>query len=275
MDADLVLKHNISKTHVSIIIPVFNGEKYICDTLRSVSNQTYAHYEIIVVDDCSTDNTENLISQMMLETTRIRFLKTHQNSGTPAGPRNLGIREAAYDWIAFVDADDIWHPRKLELQMFALAETNAQFCCSRMKNFSALSDLVFSEPVSGDFEKIDLQKQLIKFRTPTSSVVVSRELVKNNMFNEDIRFKAREDLDCWLRCLEDTNYAIKIKSILVGYRVSENQISVNKRVIIRRHLLVLKEFKFKNGKKLGYLSYFYTFTHIILSIYYRIYLKEL
>ncbi len=96
---------------ISVIIPVYTGENYIKQTLDSILVQTFISFEIIVVDDCSTDCTLDIICAIASKDSRIKYIQTPKNSGGPAAPRNLGIRIARGEWISFCDADDIWHPK--------------------------------------------------------------------------------------------------------------------------------------------------------------------
>ncbi len=100
---------------VSIITPSYNTEKYIEDTIKSVLAQTYQNWEMIIVDDCSTDNTDEVVMPYLADS-RIRYLKNEKNSGA-AMSRNYALREAKGKWIAFLDSDDIWVPEKLEKQI--------------------------------------------------------------------------------------------------------------------------------------------------------------
>lgn len=99
---------------VSIIMPSYNTASYIRETIQSVLDQTYQNWELIIVDDCSTDNTDEVIASIQDE--RIRYLKNEKNSGA-AVSRNRALREATGRWIAFLDSDDLWMPEKLERQV--------------------------------------------------------------------------------------------------------------------------------------------------------------
>lgn len=109
---------------VSIIMPSYNCGKYIEETIRSVQAQTYRNWEILFVDDCSTDNTENIIRSF--NDSRIRYFKNDKNSGA-AVSRNWALREAKGRWIAFLDSDDIWKSEKLEHQIKFMIENNYAF----------------------------------------------------------------------------------------------------------------------------------------------------
>ena len=110
---------------VSIVMPSYNTEKYICETIDSVLNQTYPYWELIIVDDCSTDNTDEVV-KAYLEDKRIRYLKNHVNSGA-AVSRNYALREAKGKWIAFLDSDDLWEPEKLTKQISFMNDNNYHF----------------------------------------------------------------------------------------------------------------------------------------------------
>lgn len=98
---------------VSIIMPSYNTAKFIADTIQSVLNQTYTNWELIIVDDCSNDNTDEIVSNFQDE--RIHYLKNELNSGA-AVSRNRALKEAKGKWIAFLDSDDLWMSEKLEKQ---------------------------------------------------------------------------------------------------------------------------------------------------------------
>ena len=100
---------------VSIIMPSYNTAQYITASIASVQKQTYTNWELIIVDDCSTDNTDEVVKPLLTDT-RIRYLKNEVNSGA-AVSRNRALREAKGKWIAFLDSDDLWVPEKLEKQI--------------------------------------------------------------------------------------------------------------------------------------------------------------
>mgnify|MGYP002678903474 CR=1 FL=1 len=110
---------------VSVIMPSYNTEKYIAESIRSVQNQTYQNWELIIVDDCSTDKTDAVVESLM-EDTRIRFLRNDHNSGA-AVSRNYALREAKGRWIAFLDSDDLWTADKLEKQLRFMVKNHYSF----------------------------------------------------------------------------------------------------------------------------------------------------
>lgn len=109
---------------VSIIMPSWNTGRFISESIQSVLNQTYTNWELIIVDDCSTDNTDEIIASFHDD--RIRYFKNEHNSGA-ALTRNKAIREARGEWIAFLDSDDLWKPEKLERQLKFMNENDYLF----------------------------------------------------------------------------------------------------------------------------------------------------
>lgn len=113
---------------VSIIMPSYNTGQYIGESIRSVLAQTYENWELIIVDDCSTDDTDAVVSS--LADPRIRYFRNEKNSGA-AISRNRALREAKGRWITFLDSDDLWHPEKLEKQISFMEENGYSFTYTR------------------------------------------------------------------------------------------------------------------------------------------------
>lgn len=116
------------KDLVSIIMPSYNTAKYIADSIVSVINQTYENWELIIVDDCSTDDTDEIVNKF-LKDKRIKYFKNEKNSGT-AISRNKALREARGRWIAFLDSDDLWAVEKIEKQINFMKKNNYFFSYS-------------------------------------------------------------------------------------------------------------------------------------------------
>lgn len=109
---------------VSIITPVYNCDKFIAETINSVIAQTYINWELIIVDDCSTDDTENVVRSFQDQ--RIHYYQNVVNSGA-AVSRNRALREAKGRWIAFLDSDDLWLPNKLDRQIKFMVDNSVSF----------------------------------------------------------------------------------------------------------------------------------------------------
>src|SRR6266849_561888 len=113
---------------VSIVMPAYNAEKRIAESIRSVLDQTYPNWELIVVDDGSTDRTADVVRGFVSSDSRIKYI--FQPNGGQASARNTGVRNSGGDLTAFLDADDLWLPAKLGLQVKAMEETNADVVSS-------------------------------------------------------------------------------------------------------------------------------------------------
>ena len=111
---------------VSVITPTWNCAAFICETIRSVQAQTYQNWEMIISDDCSTDNTREQIEPYLKADSRIKYICNPKNSGA-AITRNNALRRAQGKWIAFLDSDDLWHPKKLEMQIRFMVENGYHF----------------------------------------------------------------------------------------------------------------------------------------------------
>ena len=111
---------------ISIIVPVYNSEKFIKDTIKTVEEQTYENWELLLVNDCSTDNSKKIIEEYEKKDKRIKLIDLEQNSGA-AIARNTGIDRANGKYIAFLDSDDLWEKEKLEKQIKFIKKNNCVF----------------------------------------------------------------------------------------------------------------------------------------------------
>lgn len=179
---------------VTVVIPTYNAELYMEKCLQSVLNQTYKNIEILVVDDCSKDNTNLYIKN--LRNKKVKLLKTKKNSGGPAVPRNIGISKAKGKYIAFLDQDDLWEPKKLEICINKM-HNHFEFCYHQLKQ---KNDKILKNHLV-DITKNPAQFLLKKGPIPTTSgVVVSKKIInKAKGFCESKKLIAGEDYDCWLR----------------------------------------------------------------------------
>ena len=231
---------------VSVIIPTYNAEQFISQTMVSILAQQDVKLELLVVDDCSTDNTVRLISDFVTKDPRVRYFSMPSNSGGPVGPRNYGISKARGKWIAFCDADDLWHPSKLRLQLDMAAQEVAALVCCIVKEFSDNQiPILMKQPLAMKLpiRHLNQWQLLLKNQIATSSVLCRRDLFKaNDGFETMSDLIAVEDYDLWLRLLEIPKFsAIQIRQPLIAYRVVSNSLSADKlnqlvkvrRVIVR------------------------------------------
>lgn len=256
-----------NKPLISIITPIFNGEKYILETIQSVLNQTYTNWEMIIVDNKSTDNSIEVIKTVCDD--RIKIIHLEYNSGGPARPRNVGLDNAKGEYIAFLDADDVWDKSKLKNQIFFLKENNIEFTSSDCILIDDVNDeiqLGFLSRIYSKFIKKKTLCDVIKNNfILTSSVLIKKTLLKH--FNEDKKYIAVEDFDMWLYVLGSNENIYKYQNEkLILYRVLENSVS-NRKNILNQELksnLVLASFLLKHEEYLS--SYLYRqFFHMIIK----------
>lgn len=249
---------------ISVIIPCYNAEEYILKTVNTVLNQTYSEIELIVVDDCSSDNTKIVLNDL-IQKGKIKYHRLLENYGGPSKPRNIGIRMAKGSWIAFLDADDLWHPNKLEIQIKSLVQHDFKFCCTNKFDFINLTELSKINAVFG-FWKISYVTILLKDFIPTSSVIIKSDILKELNFNESKSLISVEDYDLWIRVIANGHNCLKLKSYLTYYRISENQISKNKFKRIKLFFLMFKN-HFQGYKPLNIiLGAFFTLSHYLITL---------
>lgn len=209
---------------ISVIIPAYNAEKTLQEAVQSVLNQTYTNFELIIVDDCSTDGTAVLASRLEKVDSRIRVLHNENNSGVSV-TRNNGVAHASFPWIAFLDSDDLWAEEKLQKQVRVLdTRTNAQLIFTGtafVDDMGHHSDYIFHVP-----EYVKFQKLLLRNVISCSSVLVRRELLEHWPMYPDANI--HEDYAVWLQILREIPCAIGIDEPLLVYRVSSGSKSGNK-----------------------------------------------
>jgi glycosyltransferase involved in cell wall biosynthesis len=215
------------KNLVSIITPTYNSEKFISETIQSVLNQTYQNWEMIIVDDCSTDNTKVLTEEWSKKDTRIKSIALTTNSG-PAKARNAGIELATGDYMTFLDADDIWFPDFIENSIKTINQTGIHFVFSSYKRSNENLEFVYSDfivPQKVTYTDI-LKSNSISCLT---AFVDIKKLGKKKM--PEI-FK-RQDMGLWLQYLKEIPYAYGIQEPKAIYRIRENSLSRNKKNLIK------------------------------------------
>ena len=159
---------------VSIITPVYNAERFLSETIKSVKEQTYKNWELLLVDDCSKDNSAKIIKEFNRTDDRIKYIKLEKNSGASIS-RNTGIKNAKGRFIAFVDSDDLWEPEKLEIQISYMLEKNLGFTFTSyryMKENGVKTNKVAKAPF-----KINYNGLLKNTIIGCSTVVIDREII--------------------------------------------------------------------------------------------------
>lgn len=207
---------------VSIITPAYNAEKYIAETIESVLNQTYQNWEMIIVNDCSKDNTEKIVQSYILKDKRIRLISLENNGGV-AVARNVAIKNAKGRYIAFLDSDDIWKKEKLQKQVGFMRMNGYAFTYTNYRQFK--KNICGAKPEIGISSEISYEYALKGNPIGCLTVMLDREQIK---FIEFIQAR-HEDYRLWLRILKQGINAYGINESLAYYRVGNNEsVSGNK-----------------------------------------------
>lgn len=186
---------------VSVVIPTYNMEKHLLETLKSVSSQTLSNIEVIVIDDRSTDGTVSLIQQYCLEDSRVRLVQLESNSNRPAVPRNRGIAESRAKFVAFLDHDDLWVSWKLQRQVQVLeARPELTLVHSAMWLYPGRRSLETLRYLPNPIHRSSITNLKRWNAVSCSSAIVRRSaLVALGGFDERVELRAIEDYHLWLR----------------------------------------------------------------------------
>lgn len=240
---------------VSVIMPAYNSEKFIEESIKSVKQQTYKHWELLIIDDCSSDGTISLVEKILKEDTRIKLIRNEKNIGV-SETRNKGIELAEGEWIAFLDSDDIWEPKKLEVQLKDLENNRGDFSFTGSSFINEIGipfKGLFKVPKKSTFNSLKYHNVI-----SCSSVVIKKAKMLNvKMKNDDFH----EDYAAWLEILKSGVEARGINEPLLIYRISKNSKSGNKFKTLK---MTYKVYRHVGINKV--MSVVYLFTHIINSI---------
>lgn len=239
---------------VSIITPVYNAEKFLSDTIESIKNQSYKNWELLLVDDCSKDNSANIIKEFQKNDDRIKYIKLEKNSGASVS-RNTGIKNAKGRFIAFVDSDDLWEPNKLEIQVNYMLKENRGFTFTSyryMREDGEKTNKIAKAPYKINYEGL-LKNTIIG----CSTVVVDRHIVGD--FDMPL-VRRGQDTATWLKLLRKEKYAYGIEQDLVNYRLVGDSLSSNKIKALKRTWNT-----YRNVENLGILKSSYVFCFYVFN----------
>lgn len=241
---------------ISIITPCYNAEVFLPLTINSVLNQTFQDWELLVVDDCSTDCSAKIVNEYVKKDRRIKYYKTSYPSGSPALPRNIGIENAKGDYISFLDADDLWLPDKLEKQKKILEQNKYDFVYS------------FYEKIDDNGKRCN---RVIKTRGKTrykdilksNSIPCLTAFLKKEIIGST-RFKPipQEDFCFWLDILKKGYIAYNIGEVTALYREAPMSRSSNKIKMFKGYWNVIR-----NHQRVAFISAcYYMVVYSILGI---------
>lgn len=213
---------------VSIIMPVYNNERHLKESIGSVLAQQYTYWELILIDDASTDASYNLIERYARSEPRIRSIRLEKNSGA-AVARNVGLEHALGRYVAFLDADDFWKPEKLSCQLKMMKDDGRAFSFTAIEMIDSSSRLIKGKrPIAAE---VDYRFLLSNTVIACSSVVIDRAVVGSFRMPE---IRKGQDYATWLSILRGGIRAYGIDRALTSYRVAKGSISSNKFAALKR-----------------------------------------
>jgi teichuronic acid biosynthesis glycosyltransferase TuaG len=262
---------------VSIVMPAFNCRDYFAESVKSVLAQTYQDWELIIVDDCSTDGTVDIAKQYASQDARIRLFSMPQNSG-PAVVRNKAIEESQGQYIAFLDSDDLWLPGKLEIQIRMMQEQKSLFCFSSYTPFRAggLPMPIVRAPETVGYKRM-LRGSVIGCLTVIYDASIigkryfseGRDEIAGTVYSKMVKKLGHEDYMLWLNILKDCDAGLYpgrsvlgINESLAFYRLRDNSFSASKRKVALYQWII-----YRRSEKIGLAkSIFYFVSYMIRGI---------
>lgn len=240
---------------VSIITPVYNAEQTIRECIESVRGQVFQDWEQILVDDCSTDSSKEIIEEFALRDPRIKYIGLNANSG-PGVARNKAIEMASGRFIAFLDCDDIWYPEKLEKQVSFMLQNAYPFSFS---SYDCMDET--GQPLNRKVTApgIITYKRAL-FKNPIGCLTAVYDV---DFFGKQYMpsIRKRQDFALWLKLLKKSD-AHGIKESLARYRIQKNSVSSNKLSLVKYEWMIYRK---EEGLSV-FRSTFYVFSAIILKL---------
>lgn len=241
---------------VSIIVPVYNSGSFIKDTIETVKDQTFQNWELLLVNDCSTDNSKNIIEEQIKKDDRINLIELEENSGA-AVARNRGIKEAKGKYIAFLDSDDLWNKDKLEKQISFIKNNNYEF---------TYTDYEFADEKGKKLNKVVKVPKSITYEQAlknttifTSTVIFDVEKLGKELISMP-NIRRGQDTATWWKVLKTGVIAYGLNESLSIYRRSNNTLSSNKVKALKRTWNL-----YRNVERFSVIKSFYYFCWYIFN----------
>ncbi len=230
---------------VSVIMPTYNCGKYIAESIESVIAQTETDWEMQIVDDCSTDNSMEIISKYVNKYPNKIFCTQLITNGGPAVARTEAIRRAKGKYIAFLDCDDVWKPEKLERQISFMRHTGASFSATayeQMNEEGTSKNIALFPPEKCNYKK------MLRLSNPIGNTTVIYDQEALGKY-EVPRIRKRNDFALWLKILKDCTYCYGLQEVLASYRVRSDSISSNKLKQAKYHWYLYRKLEGMNMVK--------------------------
>ncbi|MCR5098237.1 MAG: glycosyltransferase [Lachnospiraceae bacterium] len=242
---------------VSIITPVYNSASTLRETVESVMAQYYTHWELLLIDDCSADDSRDVMESLSASDSRIHCLYNEKNSGV-ALTRNHGIREATGRYIAFLDSDDTWDVDKLSRQLEFMEKVDSPFTYTSIRIMDEDGNPTGKERHVPDM--VDYRTLLMGDPMPCLTIVIDTERIpREKIYMPNVH---HEDYAAFLNCLRDGAVARGLDEVLASYRVSRRSVSGNKLRTATWQWRILRD---QEGLSLP-MAFYYLCTYAFLAI---------
>ena len=239
---------------ISIILPTYNREKIIGDSIKSCLNQTYKNIEIIVVDDCSTDNTKEEIEK--IKDIRIKYIKLSKHKGASYA-RNVGIKNAIGNYISFIDSDDIFLPTKLEKQLNNLIKNNSDFDFCRVEIFNegTFLELVPNENRTKEIKNGNIYNEMLTNGNfiSTQAILVKKSYIEKYLFDEDM--PRLQDYELLIRMLPEVKASYTNETLAYSYIQSDSIYNDRYKIIRACYKLLNKNYSLNIEQKTNFTKY--------------------
>ena len=239
---------------VSIIMPAYNVSRHIEKTVNSVIRQTHTNWELLIVDDCSTDNTVAMIQSFHETDSRINVYELEKNSGA-AVARNKAIEQATGDYLAFLDSDDLWEPEKLEKQLTFMIENNYLFTSTNYIEVNEATGETIG--VVKSYPELDYEG-LLK-HCPGNSTVMYNVSELGKFYIPDI--KKRNDFVMWLQVIKKAKKLYGLDENLTTYTIREGSLSKDKKDLVKYQWTVYRDIE-----GLSFMKSLYLLLHKTISV---------
>lgn len=207
---------------VTVIMPVYNAERYMEQSIESIIAQTYQKWELLIVDDGSTDSSVQIMQEYCSRDRRIQMILSTGNEGV-ASARNKGIQAAKGEYIAFLDSDDLWKAEKLEIQIHYMQEHNCGFVYSAYDVIDEKN--IYQKTITPYWDKVSYKKLLNTNIIACCTAVIKSEYIKDNLMPQ----LKHEDYATWLNILKNHQLIAEcVPGILASYRLVKGSVSSNK-----------------------------------------------
>jgi len=244
---------------VSIITPTFNSAAFISDTIRSVQNQTYPDWEMLLVDDCSTDETVAIVTAFAAQDNRIRLYQLECNSGAGVA-RNQALERASGRYIAFLDADDLWKPEKLEKQLAFLAQNKLPFTFSFYDCIDE-NGMSLHKRIKAPLRLSYRQLFFCNFIGNLTGIYDTDYFGKIPIAS----FRKRQDWIVWLTIMKQIKTAQPVPESLALYRIRKDSISASKRSLLQHNYRIYRDFHGKSSVMALFCMIGFLFTQLLVK----------